>query len=289
PHTFLLAAPAECIDGVDNDRDGLVDAQEGGCRLDPGRPESDNVGAVQVRAVVTVWDDAPGLTCGELDIPTLAARTCLFDGGRVGECTPAVSGLRCSAGEPVFFDVALGGGHTYVIELEGVSPSGETRTLPARSEPFVVDDAGTGASVFFETDFGADDFLEPVVGSTSVTLSFPASGEEVPCEDKSRIQRFGIELLDAHGGASVAGDASATYDGEPEFPLDGTPAPCKPQPLFIDGLEWGGYTVRVRALADDDTVCFVNETPLRIFPGENPLEIPAVLDDGELPASCTTL
>ncbi|MBC8069680.1 MAG: hypothetical protein IAG13_15190, partial [Deltaproteobacteria bacterium] len=47
PHTFLLAAPAECIDGVDNDRDGLVDAQEGGCRLDPGRPESDNVGAVQ--------------------------------------------------------------------------------------------------------------------------------------------------------------------------------------------------------------------------------------------------
>lgn len=296
PHTFVLDAPTECVDGIDNDRDGLVDAQEAGCLLAPDRPESDNIGSVQFRAVVTLFGGTPGLMCRDIGLNGLSARTCaVLESGEIGECVE-IADLACRAGEPIFFDAAMPSGD-YVLELTAVNDDVE-RTTAARSEPFHVDRLGSGASVQFETDFGVDDFVPPVEVPAKFGLVFEtqASAQNDPlCElehGRLDIATVAVEIRDAHGGA-IAGQVLGNY-GSTGVSLDFQPIACAPAEFSTDALRWGGYTVRAAAYASDGTVCFTTDgqhgepdAPLTVLPSYRRLVIPRVLDaDGNPPPSC---
>jgi hypothetical protein len=297
---FVLDAPAECIDGIDNDRDGLVDGQERGCLIEPDRPESENIGTVQFRAIVTLFDDAPGVDCGEVGLSFLSARTCAVDpDGEVGTCTGTDNETPvCLAGSPIFFDVALGKGD-YLLELTGLDGAKTPLTAVARTKPFKVDDSGSGASVAFETDFGVDDFLVPVHQPASFRLAYaqgPGLDDTRECKPGKRQGQLVMDavvmvLLDAHGGA-LDHPITATLDHD--FLLDGSAVPCQPAQVDTEPLDWGGYSLRVEARAADGTACFTTDgqhgepdAPLRVYPGITDLVIPRVVDqDGAPPPSC---
>lgn len=283
----LGPAPRECVDGIDNDRDGLVDAQELICQRMPDSFEGNNVSRLQFSLVTTVWDDEPQVSCSEIGLTSIAARLCDLS---TSDCQP-IATPACIERAPVFFQGEAGAGK-YAVELTGVDSAGNALTEPQRSAPFEVDDTGIGATVMLTADFGADDFLAPVHDFATFSVAFeqgPGLATRDECGSGGRngllaITQLSIELRDGHGGVladpiGVASPLGATLDGEPFA--------CIEQPVITNPVDWGGYTLLVEAYAEDGTVCFsTGDAPLSIFPGSTGVVVPRVLVDGAPPQSC---
>lgn len=287
----LGPAPRECVDGIDNDRDGLVDAQELICQRMPDSFEGNNVSRLQFSLVTTVWDDQPEVSCGELGLTSIAARLCNLEGAEP-VCEP-IATPACIERAPVFFQGEANMG-TYAVELTGVDSGGNALTEPQLSPSFKVDDTGIGATVMLTADFGADDFLTPVHDFAKFTVGFeqgPGLSVRDECGKGGRLGQLSIaqlsfELRDGHGG--VLADPIGV--GSPPFgrvTLDGVPFACFQGEVTTQKVDWGGYTLQVEAYAEDGTVCFSSgDAPLSIFPGTTGVVVPRVLVDGVPPASC---
>lgn len=286
----LLPAPRECVDGIDNDRDGLVDAQELICKREPDSVEGNNVSRLQFSLVTTVWDDEPQVSCGEIGLTSIAARLCDVSGAEP-VCAPTpIATPTCIERAPVFFQGEAGEGE-YAIELTGVDSGGNALTKPKLSPPFLVDDTGIGATVMLDVDFGADDFLAPVQGLTDFVVTWeqgPGLSARDECSadagfGKLTIDQVSFELRDAHGGA-LPTPIESTMAG---VTLDGVPFPCIQKAVTTEPIEFGGYTLQVEAYAEDGTVCFsTGDAPRSIFPGSTEVVVPRVLVDGVPPPSC---
>ncbi|HWB77968.1 MAG TPA: hypothetical protein VG755_23550, partial [Nannocystaceae bacterium] len=121
----LGPAPRECVDGIDNDRDGLIDAQELICQRQPDSFEGNNVSRLQFSLVTTVWDDEPQVSCGEIGLTSIAARLC--DVGTAEPVCQPIATPACLERAPVFFQGEAGAG-TYAVELTGVDAAGNALT-----------------------------------------------------------------------------------------------------------------------------------------------------------------
>lgn len=287
---FVLVAPDECIDGIDNDRDGLLDANDPSCGLGvtPGR-EGNPVSKVQFRVLLSLFDGNPLATCTAVGLSDLRARVCVRDPGDApAPCddTATEAGLTCRDGEPTYFEQTLPEG-TYTLELAGRDAKGVVLTAPVLFPLTVA--PGAGAFVPVDVDFPASAFDPPIEDATDFTLQYddgsrtprqscaPLTGEPGPT-----IETLSIEVLDAHGGELPT--PVSLRDGTP---LDGTPIPCFQQQVTTESLTWGGYSIAIRARAADGTVCFATDTPLRLAPKAVSLLVPQVLGtDGLPPPSC---
>ncbi len=302
-----LDAPFECVDGIDNDQDGLVDAQDPACAqgVDDAR-EGSPVSVVQFRAVVTVFGN-PELDAGRVDVTKLRVRACpeqapgvpcTADDGTTVDGTIDLATLAVSSNEPIFFDERLVVGR-YTVELVGLGTGGDVRTRPAIAPPFEVFDNLPGTFVDLVVDFGVDDFLMPVNASTEFLIRYeqqPGSGRLRDCApDLSEgagtlaIADVSLELRDGHGGALPTPAPAQS----PAIPLDGTPSACFDKYVRTRPLDWGGYSLRVEARAADGTVCFTTDgqsgapdAPLSLLPTKVALVVPRVLVDGVPPESC---
>ncbi|HWB74478.1 MAG TPA: hypothetical protein VG755_05975, partial [Nannocystaceae bacterium] len=165
-------------------------------------------------------------------------------------------------------------------------------TKPQLSPPFQVDDTGIGATVMLTADFGADDFLTPVHDFATFTVAFeqgPGLSARDECSGGGQLGQLSIaqlsfELRDGHGGVLADAVGVASPAG---VTLDGVPFACIQAPVITNQVDWGGYTLRVEAYADDGTVCFSSgDAPLSIFPGSTGVVVPRVLVDGAPPPSC---
>lgn len=298
---FVLVPPRECIDGIDNDHDGLTDAQDSACSVGGDVPESLEVSAVQFRATVTLLDGNPRARCDGVGIGELHARAC--PAAAVGEqgCADAdaieIGASECRTDDAVFFDATLPVGD-YVLELTG--RAGDTARTRPQLFPFTLL-PGAGAFVPIEVDFAASSFDPPIEALASFGLGFAsdADGGEirgcVPGTDDGvlAIDEVTLEVRDAHGGpVSPAVGFTGRY-GAPQ-PATGA---CTTAEIHTDPLTWGGWTLRVVARAADGTVCFTTDgagtngadAPLQLAPGADAssLVIPRVFaDDGLPPPSC---
>ncbi len=303
---FVLVGPPECIDGIDNDRDGVADLQDEACKIDLANREADTIGSVQFRIDLSLFGGNRAVACLDAGLDALLARACPIAPGQVLETCPddaVVLGghlLSCSTTEPVFFADTLDQGE-YLYEVLGVADN-EVITRP------VAERTQLTGFVRREIQLNADDFLAPIVAPTAFTLELlDGIGDSArQCDadagtGREAIAELRVELRDAHGArlsqTHVLGPGTDEVDQQSlqGRPLDGTPLPCTAGRLVTEPLTWGGFSVRVETRLADGTVCHSTDAsdppgPLLVGPGNalqvDGLKIAPVLVDGKPPQGC---
>ena len=289
---FVLGAPDECIDGIDNDRDGLLDANDPSCDVGvtPGR-ENNPVSKVQFRVALSLFGGNDAVSCLLAGVSDVRARVCpRVAGAAPAACIDASDAavFACRIGEPSFFEQNLPEGD-YTLEVVARDAKDVVLTAPALF-PITVSQ-GSGV-VPIDVDFSAASFDPPIDKPARFTLVFPEGGigTDTHACPTYPIADVALEVFDAHGGAL---DTPVTL--EDGVALDGTPIACPTATLETETLLWGGYALRVVARAADGTVCFTTDgtgpdgadAPLLLAPSVIELVVPRVLDAaGAPPASC---
>ncbi|HET6585386.1 MAG TPA: hypothetical protein VFG69_18135 [Nannocystaceae bacterium] len=312
---FRLVAPGDCIDGIDNDRDGLLDVEDPGCSDRPlqelisgdctngvdddhdGRTdeldadcyihEGGDVEIVQFTLVPTVLDENPAATCGGVGITGFLV-TAGVPGGEAFE----VARASCDLGSRSFFATELPAvGESLAIAVTALH-GGEAITAPVDADVMV--SPGSNAIVDLVVDFGEESFEPPLVKATTFSVAYRMHPDaedlrgscmaEPTVGGTLAIDSWSLDFRDL-AGAPVPG---ATLGGAP---LDGTPIACRSAAVSTNALPWGGYTVSGEALAADGTVCFRSADAVELAPSEGnggpTLVLERVLVEGVPPPSCS--
>lgn len=294
---FLLVAPPQCDDGVDNDADGLTDLGDPACLRDPlGGHEIDDKALSSIAASVTFLDGNPNVKCAGIGIGRVHLE--LDDGVNEPELIGDVS---CEAPLTAFpsFSRALPAG-TYSLRAIGIQAGTEDvpASAPVVSEPFEVD-ADTGAFFKATLDIGADDLLEPLDSPIRLFFQFqntqdltrgcmPASG--VGGDVVLDRVVFSVLEPDGDGWAPIADHAALMFDlgglnpdvGANEISID-----CPNGPISSTSVGWGVYAVSARAQTTG-TACFdlPDTEPFQLAPGDdtNTVTLPRIYEgDPEMP------
>lgn len=280
---LVLVPPPECIDGIDNDRDGLVDASDPSCNVDFGDgTEGVPVGVTELRLELTLLDDNPAVSCASVPLRRLRVEI------GEGEATEVVLEEACQLDRPYLVALRLPAG-TAVFSAVGLDSGGEPVTV---AKTFEAEISAVGGTVQRALDFGTEDFLEPIVREIRAVPGFvsevgPAAKVRY-CEPEGRghlvITGLRGRVLNGHGGPLPA---PATLDDG--SPLDGqTVIECSSS-LVTAPLEWGGFTMELEALSSEGEVCFSNVgSHAFVSPGGvSGVFLPRVYDaEGNVPASC---
>lgn len=252
--SFNIDAPPECLDGLDNDNDGLVDRKDAACaggRID--LPENAEFAQVNFRIAVTFFHGNPSASCNAT-AQAVGFSTAVLDID--GEQYASVS----CGGLPFESAPALEGGeHTLTISLR--NSSGDDVATP---KSFTVDvDPIVGGAFELTADFATEDFFEPIETSSQYRVEFLGSPDQQPrgcgsADSPLQPEQGGLVLPTIRGRVlDGRGDSVGTIlDGEGR-PLDGmTELPCPDGIPFIQVLEWGDYQLEVEALSAEGEVCF---------------------------------
>lgn len=295
---LVLVPPPECDDGIDNDRDGLVDINDPSCNVDFGDgTESVPVGVTQLQLTLTLLGRNPAVTCASVPLRRLR----LSVEGEAGSET--VLEEPCQLDQPYLASLRLPAGTT-TFSAVGVDSAGEPLTTV---QTFEAEISPLGGTVLHAIDFGPHDFLEPIVREIRAAPGFvgelgpeskvryscapevlvPANattGQAAVTRGTLTLDRLRVHLLNGHHGpldAPVALDDGTVLDGPTEVE-------CRTS-LVTEPLEWGSYALVVEALSAAGEVCFSNEgTPTLMSPGGlSGIFLPRFYgNDGQVPASC---
>lgn len=280
---FRLVAPRDCIDGIDNDGDGVVDGEDAGCQLQ-GIEAGAGVQGVQFTVRVTALDENPLVAgCAQLGLGGLQFLATDTESGVVTDL-----GTRsCQIGVRNFFSIAIEGDSAQEITVIGLR-DGVAATVPVSAGEVL---PGTGATVDLAADLDGASFYPPLVASASPLLLFAQDAAGTVTRDTCdpydpfgtlAIAELTLALVDENG-AEVPG--AALIDG---VPLDGSLTECVPARMTTAPLTWGAYRLVVNALASDGTVCWTTGADgLLLAPGSFDVVLDRVLDgSGVPPASC---
>lgn len=268
---FVLAAPPDCEDGIDNDEDGLVDQLDPGCQL--GESESTPALSPELSINLSVLSGHPTADCGNIGVGALAL---------------SIDDVEL---EPIFCEVGTSrlttplsvGNHT--LTITGVqSASTPTPLTVAKSFPFAVNDLGVTEPSAIEVDFSDIDLLEPLEAQVQFfyDMALPAAegeqAEVVGCDDdRMAATEFRYRILDL-GGQEVTSVAVAPADGSSEECTDG-------RVISLETLEWGVYTAEIEAFNADGELCWSNaDAPGLLVPRE--AEAFTLQPVADAPASC---
>lgn len=249
---FVLPAPPECGDGIDNDADGRTDVHDEGCTVTPtcppgvatcpaseSTPAPRNALALDVRWLGVAESEVPRGTCMQLGVSELHL-TVTQDEQPVWE-----GSVPCDARGPEDRLLALDlPPATYTIEVRTRDATGEERTAPRTLERSLV--TGPNALVL---EFWGDDFVEPLVGAATIAL----------CEGTDpAITHARIEVL------APRGETASVVDTEGR-PLDGGILPC--ETLVTEPLTFGLFAVEATLLAGDVECFATGDAKPRLWPG----------------------
>ena len=247
----------QCADGVDNDHDGLVDADDPGC-LDkngewdpiPSRTEEDptNPGTLDVTWLLNGGRDL----CSEVQ-PTGAATAIVLLGGVEAGAFPCDLGQGSLTFTP----------GTYAASLRLTDADGQPLALAESQDATLVQDQSSSLSF----DFGLEDFDPPQTGQLQLRIHWVDVG--LGCGDASPM---------VEGQALVLRDQSdqvvsvATLSG---VPWDGTSGLCLDETVLQGPaafLPAGLYTLSVTGVATTGGQCWsLADEPLWVDLGPNPL------------------
>jgi len=288
---FVLVPPPECVDGIDNDRDGFVDDNDPGCSVDGGiGGEGIPVGLTELRLDITFLSNNPNATCSSVGVTDVRIDVQTAAGSQV------VLDSSCNTAKPYLLSLALPEG-AYTFSTVALSSNGEALTDVTAFDAQI---RATGGSIVETVDFAAEDFLSPIEETMTILPTFVSAlgfldkgdvGEQPAsargsCGSTSTpglldIASLQMRMLNGHGGPL---DVPVLLDGTP---LDGSARECGSTFLTERAL-WGGYTVEIEALSAEGEICFSNVgAPTQMRPRESLLVPMARVYDGlEVPASC---
>ncbi|NVB37543.1 hypothetical protein G6O69_06845 [Pseudenhygromyxa sp. WMMC2535] len=255
---FVLLAPPECDDGVDNDGDGRVDSKDRSCQSDPTGPEDGDIGTVSFQLSLTMLD-SPVVLPRNVRANTVRID---IDGETVEQFT--ASDLELSSWPfrlPLFAERLDPGAHTLSVVLLGGAQQDSAELSESLSIDFEADDEQAGY-VVERFDFSSDRFLEPIEDDFRVILSeipYPGATESsaTTCQlldgealdaMRLRVRDESEQVLDA---ASLGFDAVGGADVDDGW----IELPCLVAPLSSSALIWGGYTLEAQGLLGGE-VCF---------------------------------
>lgn len=267
---FAIGRPPQCNDGIDNDRDGLVDVNDPACVGGFGFDtlEGRSVSASEFDLRVSFLDHNPLVGCGELGISRLEVR--LQDEPLVATTSCDLS-LRFSAiiDESLADGPAVDGQLPVTLWVHALDAGGDAVAEPVPVSLTVPLDLG--GFYVLQADFPGSSFAEPIMARSRFIVGY-ASFDGAPtrfCAPVAtdgflQIDRVRISWLNAHGGPL---DPPLTLpDGTA---LDGSEQPCPAGVLTTPLLEWGDYLVGIEALSAEGDVCFSNlDAPSRAAPSE---------------------
>jgi hypothetical protein len=290
---FVLVPPPECDDGIDNDRDGLIDVADPSCSSDLGDgTEGAPVGVTELRLELTLLGRNPAVECSAVPLRRLQLGYEDPEGNVVEVLTEP-----CRLDAPYFALLQLPAGPaTFSVVGLAAEPHPDSRKQPpklvTKTKTFEVEISAFGGTVSAAVDFGASDFLEPIVAGIQAQPGFvsqvgPAANVRYSCapNEHSRlaIEGLRVHVLDGHGG--LLDEPVRLQDGTV---LDGsTIVDC--QPLVVtEPVEWGSYSMVMEALSAAGEVCFSNvDQPVLMAPASTGyLFLPRVYDAGQVPGSC---
>lgn len=259
----------ECADGVDNDGDGLVDANDPGCLDKDGQydpiPSRTEEGGVGPGTVQVTWTLNGGRdTCAEVQ-PDGAAFVALMVNG----LDAAV--FSCDQGNGSFFMT----GGIYEVALRLLDAEAHILAETGTQDATVIQDLTTALSF----DVGLGDFDPPQTGQLQLTLSWVEPG--MGCGDASPVvENQALVLRDADQEIVEVVDLEG-------YPWDGSQVMCL-EPTVIQGpevyLPAGQYTLAVAGFAPTGGQCWsLSDALLQVDLGPNPafhLVVPQTEDTG---------
>jgi hypothetical protein len=283
---FVIDAPPQCDNGIDDDGDGLVDGADPACAGPSDASENEEAGTTQVTLDVSFFDRNPNVTCEAVGVATLRVatfdRTCaaLDLPENAGVPPEQTTDLACVTGSALFSVAGSVGDKC----LEVVAQGGGGATLTVGHRRALTIEGGPAGAVEHAVDFAAGDFLTAVARRSTITLGFdPGDGTVRSCSAPGLpdIEWVTIELLDAHGGPLPAPVVDTNG-----VPLDGSPRACPTGQIETAApLVWGGYLLDVDVFGPDDTLCFATgEQPIPLPPGDFAAVIPPA--GGSLSSAC---
>ncbi|MCX4247660.1 hypothetical protein [Paraliomyxa miuraensis] len=290
---FGLVPPPECNDGIDNDHDGLVDGLDPACAVSFGDgTEGLPVGITELRLDVTLFGGTAPCSAvpltrirldwhgegdgeGETSEETILEDSCQLE-------RPYTVSLRLPAGPATFSVVGL--------DRDGL--------VVTTTKSFGNEISPTGGTVNAAIDFGANDFLEPIVSEIRARPVYvsqlglealdrsscdPPQKNGAPYGGLLQLEQLRLELLNGHGGplgAPISLEGGEVIDGP-------TALDCRTE-LVTEDLVWGSYLMVIEALSAEGEVCFSNaQDPFFAAPGNvQPILSRVHLDDGTVPDSC---
>jgi len=157
---LVLVAPPECIDGIDNDHDGMVDRADPSCLVDFGDgSEGVPVGVTELNLGLTLFEGNPAASCG-------ASPVRLLELSYVGDAGPEVVLTEpCRLDQPYRASLRLPSGTTTfsVRGLDNRAPDEPAEPVTV-AKTFEAQVSPTRGTVIVTVDFGYADFLAPIVG-----------------------------------------------------------------------------------------------------------------------------
>ncbi len=303
---FVLLAPPQCDDGVDNDQDGLTDLADPACLQDPFNAfEIDDTSATLISITTTYLGANSSVTCAGMGI---GAVQLLLSGGQFDQPTE-IERQSCSAPQTKLppYSSPLEPG-TYTLEVLGIAAG--TEDVPATVAKTIVFEVlpDVGAFVKETVDLAPEDFLEEISGPLAFAVSYQATDDHVrpSCQPDNFggvlcVEEFDITLLE---------------DGQPTdaYTLKDFTGDCADKALRTEeSAVWAGpdagqnhtYSVEIQARGrpemdgltcpteeaegDAVAVCFGTTEAVPLAPGSDAVLIvlPRVLDDDGLPpAGC---
>lgn len=298
----VLLQPAQCDDGVDNDRDGRVDGMDPACILDPSGPESAESSFTLFQTSVTFLD-SPAVLPANVSVAALR-----FGIDTEADGDPSDDQLLA---EVLVDDVDVSqwpfrlpllshdfDDGDYVLSVHAVDEDGNQLTSPHELEFSVPDDPFV-VSVF---EFGSDRFLAPIVDSfaTSTVLQLePTDLTGPPCELGGfagvAVEQMWFRVTDQDEQPldAVSLGLTGLASGSPIMAVDEANGwvsfACPTTAVSSTLLPWGSYEVEVEARIGA-AACFTIE-PLALAPvgkaGAQTLLLSRILDDqGVPPAGC---
>jgi hypothetical protein len=256
----VLLAPPECDDGIDNDRDGVVDGQDPGCEvLTPtGEPSEGNDADVTLFQLAVTFLDSPAVE--PLDVGVQHIQLAVD-----GELLIALSNAQLDLEQwpfrlPLVSGEFVGGNHELsVTAIDSNGALTETQVL----EFTTTDDQGT--YVAHQFDFGSEAFLQPVVEPLALVF-------EPDCSPGGTLalERMWIRVVDETDTAldvaalGLTGSTVIGGSGMSILPIDEAGGwvsfECPSSVVRSTDLAWGGYRVQAQARRADDVTCY--ESPI---------------------------
>lgn len=261
---FDLASPPQCLDGLDNDGDGLVDGQDPACAGDVlDAIEGADVANASLSVRMSFFDGNPNAVCSAVTQSTGLSRVLIeLDGETLDDS-------NCTDQAKLFTQPLAAGEHVVSVTL--LSAAGEPVATSFETTIEVVE--RVGGSFDIDAAFSTGDFFEPIESLALFTVRFGDENDQLDrgCFPKEvgflEISTVRLEFLDGHGAqiSTVSRDDATPLDGLTDIAcITGRADPetgaidTEIGNVITESLPWGSYLVTLEGLSAEGEVCFSN-------------------------------